>query len=73
MRFLDECNVSLVDSANYAILFQISDAVDISNVKFTGGWDGVHFRGGPGRPCRDVSIVGCVTRVSTCRRFPRRV
>jgi hypothetical protein len=33
--------------------------VDIRNVKFTGGWDGVHFRGGPERPCRDVSIVGC--------------
>ncbi|MEA3225431.1 MAG: glycosyl hydrolase family 28-related protein [Planctomycetota bacterium] len=52
-------DVSFVDSANYAIFFQISDEVDISNVKFTGGWDGIHFRGGPGRPCRDVSIVGC--------------
>jgi len=52
-------DVSFVDSANYAILFQISDQVDIRNVKFTGGWDGVHFRGAPDRPCRDVSIVGC--------------
>ena len=52
-------DVSFVDSANYAILFQISDRVDIRNVKFTGGWDGVHFRGAPERPCRDVSIVGC--------------
>ena len=52
-------DVSFVDSANYAILFQISDQVDIRNVKFTGGWDGVHFRGAPNRPCRDVSIVGC--------------
>jgi len=52
-------DVSFVDSANYAIFFQISDEVDIRNVKFTGGWDGVHFRGGPERPCRNVSIVGC--------------
>jgi hypothetical protein len=52
-------DVSFVDSANYAIFFMVSDHVDIRNVKFTGGWDGVHFRGGPGRPCRDVSIVGC--------------
>ena len=52
-------DVSFVDSANYAIFFQISDHVDIRNVKFTGGWDGVHFRGGPQRPCKDVSIVGC--------------
>jgi len=52
-------DVSFVDSANYAIFFQVSDHVEIRNVKFTGGWDGVHFRGGPGRPCRDVSIVGC--------------
>jgi polygalacturonase len=52
-------DVSFVDSANYAIFFQISDHVDIRNVKFTGGWDGVHFRGAPQRPCQDVSIVGC--------------
>ncbi len=58
VRFLDDRNISFVDSANYAIFFQISDEVDISNVKFTGGWDGVHFRGGPGRSCRNVSIVG---------------
>ena len=52
-------DVSFVDSANYAIFFQISDHVDIRNVKFTGGWDGVHFRGAPSHPCKDVSIVGC--------------
>ncbi len=52
-------DVSFVDSANYAIFFMVSDHVDIRNVKFSGGWDGVHFRGGPDRPCRDVSIVGC--------------
>jgi len=52
-------DVSFVDSANYAVVFMISDEVDIRNVTFTGGWDGVHFRGGPERPCRNVSIVGC--------------
>ncbi len=52
-------DVSFVDSANYAIFFQISDHVHVRHVKFTGGWDGVHFRGAPQRPCRDVSIIGC--------------
>ena len=52
-------DVSFVDSANYAIFFQVSDEVEIRNVKFAGGWDGVHFRGAPQRPCRDVSIAGC--------------
>jgi len=52
-------DVHFIDSANYAIFFMVSDNVDIRNVKFTGGWDGVHFRGGPDKPCRDVSISGC--------------
>lgn len=52
-------DISFLDSANYAIFFQISDDIDIRNVKFTGGWDGIHFRGAPQRPCRNVSIVGC--------------
>ena len=52
-------DVSFVDSANYAIFFMVSDEVSIRNVKFTGGWDGVHFRGSPDRDCRNVSIVGC--------------
>jgi len=52
-------DVSFADSANYAIFFQVSEHVDIRNVKFTGGWDGVHFRGAPQHPCKDISIVGC--------------
>jgi hypothetical protein len=52
-------DVSFVDSANYAIFFQISEHVDIRNIKIVGGWDGVHFRGAPGHPCRDVSISDC--------------
>lgn len=52
-------DISIVDAANYAIYFQVSDEVEVRNVKITGGWDGVHFRGAPGRPCRDVNILGC--------------
>ncbi|MBN2594319.1 MAG: right-handed parallel beta-helix repeat-containing protein [Sedimentisphaerales bacterium] len=52
-------DISFVDSANYAILFHVSSQVEVRNVKFTGGWDGVHFRGAPEHPCRDVSIIGC--------------
>jgi hypothetical protein len=52
-------DVSFEDSANYAIFFEASDQVEIRNVKITGGWDGVHFRGAPSHPCRDVSIIGC--------------
>ncbi len=52
-------DVSFVDSANYAIFFMVSSNVDIRNVKFTGGWDGVHFRGAPGHACQNVDITGC--------------
>ena len=52
-------DVSIVDAANYAVFFQISDDVDIRNVKITGGWDGVHLRGAPERWCRNVTITGC--------------
>ena len=52
-------DVSIVDAGNYAIFFQVSDDVEIRNVKITGGWDGVHFRGGPDHPCRNVDILGC--------------
>lgn len=49
----------MVDSANYAVMLEDCDQVEIKDVYFAGGWDGVHFRGWPGRPCRDVSIIGC--------------
>jgi hypothetical protein len=52
-------DISIVDAANYAVFFQVSDDVDIRNVKIVGGWDGVHFRGAPGRWCRGVNITGC--------------
>jgi len=52
-------DVSIVDSANYAVYFQVSDDVEIRNVKITGGWDGVHWRGAPERWCKNVNILGC--------------
>ncbi len=52
-------DLSIVDSANYALFFQASDRVEIRNVKITGGWDGVHFRGAPDRWCHDVRIIDC--------------
>ena len=52
-------NVSIKDAANYGILFELTDRVEIRSVKVTGGWDGVHFRGSRQQPCREVSIVDC--------------
>jgi len=52
-------DVSIVDSANYAILFQASDDVDVRRAKIVGGWDGVHFRGAPDRWCHNVNIIDC--------------
>ena len=50
---------SIVDAANYAIFFQASDDVEARNVKITGGWDGIHFRGAPDRWCHHVTIINC--------------
>ncbi len=52
-------DVTFVDSANYAVFFQISDDVEFRDVKFVGGWDGIHWRGAPDRWCRNVKILGC--------------
>jgi parallel beta helix pectate lyase-like protein len=52
-------DVSIVDAANYAIFFQASDDVEVRNVRIWGGWDGVHFRGAPGRWCHNVNILNC--------------
>ena len=51
--------VSIRDSANYAVMLEGCSEVRVADVTIDGGWDGVHFRGWPGRPCRRVSIVGC--------------
>lgn len=52
-------DISIIDSANYAIFFQASDDVSIRNVTITGGWDGVHFRGAPKHWCHHISITDC--------------
>lgn len=52
-------DLTVADAANYAVFFQVSDDVEIRNVKFIGGWDGLHGRGAPERWCQNVSIIGC--------------
>lgn len=52
-------DLTFLDSANYAVFFQVSDDVEFRNVKFVGGWDGIHWRGAPERWCRNVNILDC--------------
>ncbi len=56
---IDIRDISIVDSANYAILFRDSDRIRMRNLHITGGWDGVHFRGKHGRNCRQIEIIDC--------------
>jgi sugar lactone lactonase YvrE len=52
-------DLAIVDSANYAVFFQVSDEMEFRRVRFIGGWDGIHWRGAPERWCRRVKIVDC--------------
>ena len=52
-------DVTILDAANYAMLFEVSDDIEIRNVTVIGGWDGVHWRGAPERWCKNVKIIGC--------------
>ncbi len=52
-------DISIVDAANYAVMLEDCDEVQVRGVRIRGGWDGIHFRGWPGRPCRDVLISDC--------------
>jgi hypothetical protein len=52
-------DLTFLDAANYAVFFQLSDDVEFRNVKFIGGWDGIHWRGAPERWCHNVNILGC--------------
>ena len=52
-------DITIKDSANYAIMIEFSEKVDVRGVKVTGGWDGVHFRGWIDKPCRDINIIDC--------------
>src|SRR5262245_2445001 len=49
-------DLSLHDASNYAIFFEASDDVEVRNVKISGGWDGIHFRGAPEHWCHNVNI-----------------
>ncbi len=52
-------DVNIRDAGNYAVMLEVTSGVEVRGVKITGGWDGVHFRGRKGRPCRDVQITDC--------------
>lgn len=52
-------DVTVRDSANYAFLLEFCQQVEFQNLRITGGWDGIHFRGWPGRSCRNVTITAC--------------
>jgi len=52
-------DVTFVDAANYAIYGEHVDRLAVRGCTFLGGWDGVHLRGTPGRPCLNMSIIRC--------------
>jgi polygalacturonase len=52
-------DVTILDSANYAVYFMHSDDMEFRGVKIIGGWDGIHWRGGPDRWCKNVDIIDC--------------
>jgi polygalacturonase len=51
-------DISVVDSANYAVFFQLCDDVEIRNVKFVGAGTGA-LAGRPERWCHNVKIINC--------------
>ena len=52
-------DVTIVDSANYAILAWLCDDLGVHNVTALGGWDGFHIRGTAERSCQRVNVTGC--------------
>lgn len=52
-------DVSITDSANYAVMLEWCDRVDVEDTEITGGWDGVHFRGSLDRFSTDIRIRRC--------------
>lgn len=52
-------DIRIRDAANYAVMLEFTSDVEIRGVKITGGWDGIHFRGWKGNPCRNVTISDC--------------
>ncbi len=58
-RAINLQHISVRDSANYAILLEDCSDSQINDVKITGGWDGIHFRGWPNRYCTNITISDC--------------
>jgi hypothetical protein len=58
-RGIKVTQISIRDSANYAILLEDCSDSQITDVKITGGWDGVHFRGWPNAYCKNITIADC--------------
>lgn len=52
-------DITIVDSANYAIFAISTDDLDIHNVTVHGGWDGFHIRGNAERSCQRITVTGC--------------
>ncbi|NLH16900.1 MAG: glycoside hydrolase [Phycisphaerae bacterium] len=52
-------DMAICDSANYAVMIEFCEKVEVHNVAITGGWDGIHFRGWSDKPCRDIRITDC--------------
>ncbi len=52
-------DLAICDSANYAVMIEFCEKIEVHNVSITGGWDGVHFRGWSDNPCRDIRITDC--------------
>jgi hypothetical protein len=52
-------DLEIIDSGNYATLFEETDDVRVQDVNVYGGWDGVHFRGWKDRPCERIDIEDC--------------
>jgi hypothetical protein len=52
-------DVTIHESANYAMMFYGSQRVRVEDATFEGGWDGVHFRGKPDAWNHDVRIARC--------------
>ena len=52
-------DVTIIDSANYAVLYQGGDDASVRNVVIEGGWDGVHWRPFHGHQGRHLAITNC--------------
>ncbi len=52
-------DVTITDSANYAVFAWLCDDMDVHNLTVYGGWDAFHIRGTTEQSCRRVTLTGC--------------